>query len=472
MNTGAPVAAALIAGGASSRMGQDKAFLDWNGRPLYAHQLAKLFALLPDREILLSTGENQDAFPRFIEQVRLVPDSESGQGPIAALLSCLENSAEFDWLLVLAVDLPDMSEDFLAGLMRQAVDTGKGAVPRMDGPWEPLAAVYPRSILPLVRRRLASGERSLQKLCDEALAAGLIEAAPVDDSGRPLFANVNTPEDYETIQQGQFDKPTLLSRFRKGSGFTEVHDRLAAEEPLEIRIEGRSIAVVMRTPGHDDELAAGFLFTESAISGPDDLFEIAQCPDVEAEAAGNALDVRLAPNHQADLESLTRHVFTSSSCGVCGKATIESIFQNFPAIESDLRIGHDTLLSLPDRLRAAQETFEKTGGLHASALFDAVGDLKILREDVGRHNALDKVIGRAVLDGEVPLRDRVLLVSGRISFELIQKALAAGIPIIAGISAPSSLAVEFAKESGQTLVGFLRETGFNVYSGGERVSGE
>jgi FdhD protein len=469
MSAEASVAGALIAGGRSTRMGEDKAFLDWNGRPLFAHQLSKLFAVFPDQTLLLSANPAQD-FPDFIENVRLIPDAESGQGPIAALRHCLEN-CNAERLLVLAVDLPGMTGDYLESLLQLTKESGRGIVPKLDDRWEPLAAVFPRSILPLIRDSIEAGDRSLQKLCDRAEAENLINALPVEESQRPLFANVNTREDYETIQQGQFDKPTLLTRFRKGSGFAETHDRLAAEEPLEIRIEGQSIAVVMRTPGHDDELAAGFLFTESAISGPEDLFEIAQCPDVEPEAAGNVLDVRLAPNHQADLKSLTRHVFTSSSCGICGKATIDSVFQNFPPLKSDLRISPQTLLALPNRLRAAQETFDKTGGLHASALFDAEGNLKLLREDVGRHNALDKVIGRSVLDGRVPLGDRILLVSGRISFELIQKALAAGIPLIAGISAPSSLAVEFAEKSGQTLVGFLRETGFNVYAGAERVIG-
>lgn len=467
MSAGASVAGALIAGGRSSRMGEDKAFLNWNGRPLFAHQLSKLFALFPDQTALVSANPGQD-FPDFIENVRLIHDTEPDQGPIAGLRHCLEN-CDTDRLLVLAVDLPGITEEFLGILRTRADASGRGIVPKLDDRWEPLAALYPRTILPLIRNQIAAGDRSLRNLCDRAEAEGLIEALPVDESERSLLANINTREDYELIQQGQFDKPTLLTRFQEDSGFTEAHDRLAAEEPLEIRVEGKSIAVVMRTPGHDDELAAGFLFTESAISSPDDLFEIAQCPDVEPEAAGNVLDVRLAPDHQADLKSLTRHVFTSSSCGVCGKATIESVFQNFPPVESNLTINRGTLLSLPVQLQAAQETFEKTGGLHASALFDAEGEMKILREDVGRHNALDKVIGRSVLDGQVPLSDRVLLLSGRISFELVQKALAAGIPFIAGISAPSSLAVEFAQKSGQTLVGFLRETGFNVYSGAERV---
>lgn len=454
------ICAALIAGGRSTRMGgEDKAFLDWKGRPLYAAQLAKLSAL-PVADTLLLSARVDQAFPDFLDGVTFVRDSTPDLGPLGALRDCLQTAIGAERLLVLAVDLPLMTAEFLGSLR---------GVPKLDGHWEPLAAVYPLSILPMVEEQIAAGQFSLQKLCDRAEAAGLIEAVPVSTENAPLFANINTREDYETIQQGLFDKATLLHRFSLDAGFAEVRDRLAAEEPLEIRVEGRSVAVAMRTPGHDDELAAGFLLTESVIRSAADLFEIVKCRDLENGGEGNVVDVRLAPGHGADLDKLTRHVFTSSSCGVCGKATIDTVFQQFPPVESDIRLAPGLVLSLPGKLRAAQATFEKTGGLHASALFDAAGTLLILREDVGRHNALDKVIGRALLDGLPPLSDHVLLVSGRISFELIQKALAAGIPIVAGISAPSSLAVEFARRSGQTLIGFLRDRGFNVYAGSERI---
>jgi FdhD protein len=237
----------------------------------------------------------------------------------------------------------------------------------------------------------------------------------------------------------------------------------------------------MRTPGHDDELAAGFLLTEGVAKCSADFFEISQCPSVEESedpdaSRGNVIDVLLSGEAKSrdagQIDQLTRHVFTSSSCGICGKATIDSVFQSFPALAGDVcpKLDRDLLLDLPSRLRRAQKNFRRTGGLHASALFDiASGDLILVREDVGRHNALDKVVGRALLDGKTPLTNAVLLLSGRISFELMQKALAAGIPIVAGISAPSSLAVKFARESGQTLVGFLRDETFNVYAGGGRL---
>ena len=246
-----------------------------------------------------------------------------------------------------------------------------------------------------------------------------------------------------------------------------ARDQIAREEPLEIRIEGRSIAVVMRTPGHDRELAAGFLLSEGVITSPGEIFEISECPGnaEKSRELGNLVEVLLVKGSSFDAESLTRHVFSSSSCGICGKATIESVFGNFPKIEGVRGVSTAQITTYPDKLRAAQAAFEKTGGLHASAIFDPAGEIVVLREDVGRHNALDKVIGYSLLEDRLPLSEHTLLLSGRISFELMQKALAAGIPTVAGISAPSSLAVEFARESGQTLVGFLRGETMNIYAG-------
>lgn len=246
-------------------------------------------------------------------------------------------------------------------------------------------------------------------------------------------------------------------------------DTLVREEPLEIRVRGRSVAVTMRTPGHDRELAAGFLLTEGIIRNPGDLIDVVPC--LESDQPDNTLNVFLAPSVTVDFERLTRHVFASSSCGVCGKASIDAVQQEFPPVRSTMTISADLLAAMPDRLRAAQPTFAQTGGLHAAAIFDERGELLILREDVGRHNAVDKVIGLGLFAGRLPYDAQVLLVSGRASFEIMQKALAARIPIVAAISAPSSLAVEFAVESGQTLVGFLRGQKMNVYSGAARIPG-
>jgi FdhD protein len=249
---------------------------------------------------------------------------------------------------------------------------------------------------------------------------------------------------------------------------TQVHERsdqVAAEEPLEIRVESHSVAVVMRTPGHDRELAAGFLLTENIIRSSADIFDISTCGSDD----DNVVNVTLRSPAAFDRAKLTRNVFSSSSCGVCSKATIDAVRQQFPPVQSDVRVSAEVILRLPHVLRENQQTFEQTGGLHACALFDLAGNLLSLREDVGRHNALDKLIGRALLADELPLHNQLLLLSGRVSFEMMQKALAAGIAIVAAISAPTSLAVEFARESNQTLIGFLRGETMNIYAGAERL---
>lgn len=244
---------------------------------------------------------------------------------------------------------------------------------------------------------------------------------------------------------------------RGPNGIVETRDQVAVEEPLEIRLDGHPVAVVMRTPGHDEELAAGFLVTEGIVS------QVGELRKIEPRAEENRVLVFLRDGVSVDLGRLTRHLFTGSSCGLCGKATLEAIFTNFPPLARRIEICDSAFLSAPGKLRAAQETFESTGGLHAAGVFSASGELMILREDIGRHNAVDKVIGHALLN-DIDLLETFLLVSGRLSFEIMQKSLAARISAVAAISAPSSLAVEFAKKSGQTLIGFLRPPSFNRYS--------
>lgn len=448
--------AALLAGGRSTRFGEDKAFIEWEGHPLYAFQLRKLASLEP-RKIWLSTNAEQP-FPPILEGVERINDEITDFGPLGGLIRIFEKS-EADFILVLAIDLPLLTAQFLSELLASR----EGIVPKRDGYWEPLVALYPRrEMLQILQRAKEQGERKLQHLIKEAESNGIIKPLEIADDQAELFANINTRESLEEIARGAYDVATPIHRYRIDSGWKKLTDVVAREDPLEVRINGQSIAVMMRTPGHDDELAAGFLLTESIITGANEISEIAHCPDVDPEGIGNTLDVRL--KNAPDLESLTRHVFTSSSCGICGKATIESVFQNFPPLENLLHPSEELFLSLPGKLREAQATFDRTGGLHASALFDSEGNLILTREDVGRHNALDKVIGRATLDS-MDLSKMILLVSGRISFELMQKALAARIGVVAGISAPSSLAVSLAKESGQMLIGFLRERGFNCYNG-------
>ncbi len=259
---------------------------------------------------------------------------------------------------------------------------------------------------------------------------------------------------------------TGVDAYQSGLGWVHREDHVAVEEPLEIRIDTRPVTITLRTPGHDEELAAGFLVTEGVLHYASDIARFHRHP---RNPHGSVLDVQLRPDLIVDFARLTRHVFAVSSCGLCGKTAIEAVRQNHPPINDPFVVDPEWLLSLPKRMRDAQATFDSTGGLHAAALFDLSGNLRVLREDIGRHNAVDKVIGHAALHGQFPLRQHVLLVSGRVSFEVIQKALAAGIAFVAAISAPSSLAVEFARASGQTLVGFLRDHRFNTYSAPQRL---
>ena len=246
----------------------------------------------------------------------------------------------------------------------------------------------------------------------------------------------------------------------------ESPDFLAAEEPLEIRLAGEQVAVTMRTPGNDTELAVGFLIGEGIVR-PEDLAGVMECRSDEGD--GGVADVKLKPGATARA-GWQRNFYATSSCGVCGKASIEAVRVAAGPVADGPVVDPDTLQALPDRLREAQRVFDRTGGLHASGLFTAEGDLVTLREDVGRHNALDKVVGHHALANDLPLDGHVLLVSGRASFELIQKALVAGIPFVAAVSAPSTLAVRLAEVSNLTLVGFLRPGGCNVYAGRERLA--
>jgi FdhD protein len=253
-------------------------------------------------------------------------------------------------------------------------------------------------------------------------------------------------------------------------------DLLAAEEPLGIRIAGQAVSMTMRTPGDDIDLTAGFLLSEGIVTTAADIASIRICSGEQCghgdhdDGMGNIADVTLRPGLEG--RALRRNFLTTSACGVCGKASIEElrVASAYDLFSDEVRITAATLAALPDALRAAQRVFERTGGLHAAGLFDSGGGLLAAREDVGRHNAVDKVTGWALREGRLPLSGCVLLVSGRASFELVQKAVQAGVPVLAAVSAPSSLAAELAAEAGLTLVGFLRGGSMNVYSGAERVT--
>jgi FdhD protein len=264
---------------------------------------------------------------------------------------------------------------------------------------------------------------------------------------------------------------TRVSEWKEGR-LRQVDDDLVREEPLEIRLNGAPISVTLRTPGHDEELAAGFLATEGIISRREQIVSIGHVASTSSESANgdNIIDVVLSPDVRFDIERLRRHFFTTSSCGICGKASIDAVrVRGLQAPSRGFRVAASVLCRLPDVLRASQALFDRTGGLHAAATFDADGTLRTLREDVGRHNAVDKVVGQALLQGALPLERQVLLVSGRGGFELAQKAVMAGVPVMASVSAPSSLAVTLARELGLTLVGFLRGQRFLVYAGEERI---
>ena len=250
-------------------------------------------------------------------------------------------------------------------------------------------------------------------------------------------------------------------------------DLVAVEEPLEVRINGASFAVIMRTPGADRDLAAGFLLAEDVIRGSHELATIEYCEDADDEGRENTLNVTVIGDAVDRLEvrlGERRQVMMTASCGLCGRRTIESLRSRMAAVSGRWAVSADVIRSLPPTLRLAQDVFESTGGLHAAGLFALDGQLTLLAEDVGRHNAVDKVVGRRLLEDRLPLDQSLLMVSGRTSFELVQKALLAGIPLIAAVSAPSSLAIDLAEQSGVTLCGFLRGETFNVYANAQRIS--
>lgn len=264
-----------------------------------------------------------------------------------------------------------------------------------------------------------------------------------------------------------------LRRMRHGAGAAGADDRVAVEEPLEIRVNGAPFAVVMRTPGQDLPLAAGFLLAEDVIREKDEIAAIERCDETDAAARGNTVNVTVtadAAERVAARLADRRHVVMTAACGLCGRRTIESLRTRIARVDGAWTIAAEVVYGLPDTLRNAQTAFDATGGLHAAALCDLDGRVWLVAEDIGRHNAVDKIVGRALLEGRLPLDRSLLVVSGRASFELIQKALLGGVPLVAGVSAPSSLAVDLAAETGITLCGFVRGHSMNVYTHPGRIS--
>jgi len=273
-------------------------------------------------------------------------------------------------------------------------------------------------------------------------------------------------------------KPVEVSKVTL-SGTNITPDLMAVEEPLEIRIgfgplqnrQQKSLSVTMRTPGHDFELAIGFLYTEGIIESYDQIESIKYCEDVgRQDERDNVVRVELKPEVHLQLEKLLRNFYTTSSCGVCGKSSIEAVSVTCNQLADDVKVSRKVIYALPEKLRNAQQIFEHTGGLHAVGLFDEYGELKLTREDVGRHNAMDKIIGASLFKNDIPLARQIIMVSGRASFELVQKALRGGAPIMAAVGAPSSLAVSLAKDFGMTLLGFVKNQSFNIYCGQQRIT--
>jgi FdhD protein len=310
-------------------------------------------------------------------------------------------------------------------------------------------------LAPVMAKKIMAGRNV--KMTDFHHGNDTIVVEAVTDGLKPMN------EARQGIEAGQIIR-------RKRDGSLEFHrDDLTIEEPLEIRIGRKTVATTMRTPGHDEELAAGFLISEGLVRAAGAITGFVRSG--ESPERENMISATLAAGLKVNLSSAKRFGTISSSCGLCGKNSVAAIRQNFAPINPARkeRVAIETLLALPPLLHQEQGNFARTGGIHAAGIFDFEGRVQTIREDIGRHNAVDKVIGRAFLDGKLPLDQHVLLVSGRASFEIMQKALAAGIPIVASVSAPSTLAMNFARECGQTLVGFLRPPSFNIYSHAERI---
>jgi FdhD protein len=419
----------LLVGGASRRFGSPKALAVLDGETLAERAWRLLGTCCAHRIAVGKTADDLDLpFP-------VVDDGTQVRAALAGIVAGLR-AAPSELCLVVPVDAPALTTAALERLAL-ACDGHAAAVPQTG----PLPGCFRRSALSVLERRLAAGELRLR---DAAKELGAVQVALPGEA----LLNVNTPADVA--------RAIARTEVTRLDGMREP-DVVAVEEPLELRIDGEAVAVTMRTPGHDEELALGFALGEGL-----DPIDASLTPDL----AANTVELRV---RAFDPGRLQRHFYTSSSCGVCGKGALDAVAVTAPRVASSISVDGELLASLPDRLRSAQPVFARTGGLHAAGLFAAGGELLCVREDVGRHNALDKVVGWAFRSGLVPLADKLLCVSGRLSFELVQKAAVAGCPVLVGVGAPSSLAVRLAAEQGVTLCGFARSGGLNVYATSERV---
>ena len=418
----------LLVGGASSRFGSPKALARVDGETL-AERAWRLLEVFPYR---LAVGKRGDGLELPFE---LVDDGSEVRAPIVGLVAGLR-AAPTEVVVAVPVDCPSLTPEALETLARACRDA---AVPQTG----PLPGAYRRSALPVLERHVSTGWLKLRDAVAE------LDAAEVRLPDRVL-ANANTPAALPPYSA----RPVEVVRHPQG---TRERDLVAVEEPLELRIDGEPIAVTMRTPGNDEELALGFAIGEG-------LEPLGASPP--ADLAANTVELRV---RRFDRGSVQRHFYTTSSCGVCGKGALGAVAVHAPPVTSALRVDASLLASLPDRLREAQPTFERTGGLHATGIFTADGTLLCVREDVGRHNAFDKAVGWAFTQGLLPLADALVCVSGRLSFELVQKAALAGCPVLVGVGAPSSLAVELADAQGVTVCGWARRGRVTVYTHADRA---
>jgi len=386
--------------------------------------------------------------------VRAIADAARDAGPLGGLVALLEE-ARGGSAIAIACDMPGVS----AALVRKLASApdAPAVAARRDGRWEPLFARYDARVLDVARARCARGELALQGLLDQVGAAALDlardEAAALDDWDTPEDAGLATST-----------RARAILAFASGELGART-DRVAVEEPLEIRSGREPIAVTLRTPGSDVDLAAGFLLGEGVVRSRADVIAV-------SPAGPHAVVIDLADDARARLARTDRRFFATSSCGICGKSSLDGVRAALgEPLRDDARVSAGAIAEMPAALRRAQSIFDRTGGLHAAGLF-RLGPLELVRwaEDVGRHNAVDKVLGAELLAGRVPLAGHALVLSGRVAFELVQKAALAGVPVVVAIGAPTSLAVELAEEAGVTLVGFARDGRFNVYAGGARVT--
>ncbi len=420
----------LLVGGASTRFGSPKALARIGGETLAARAWELLGSCCVHR---LAVGKQADALDL---PFAILDDGTDVRAPLAGLVAGLL-AADTDLCLVIPVDCPALTAAALRRLAEACA--GMDAAVSQSGP---LPGAYRRSALEVLGRQLDNGRLKLRDALSE-LRVAIVELPEA------VLANVNSRSDIPPYAAAAVE----ILRVPGG----EQRDLVAVEEPLELRIDGEPVAVTMRTPGHDEELALGFALGEGLAP-----VSAALTPDLAANSVELVVE-------SFDRDRLRRHFYTSSSCGVCGKGALDAVAVNAAPCASELRVDAALLASFPDRLREAQPAFELTGGLHAAALLDAGGTVLCVREDVGRHNAVDKVVGWAYGERLLPLQSSILCVSGRLSFELVQKAACAGAPVLIGVGAPSSLAVELATAQQITLCGFARNGRMNVYSARERL---